>query len=290
MLDTGTVKKITDFVNTKPRTIQEISQCIDKNWRTADRYVERIAQETGMLAVRTFRKGSRGALKIVYFSNVERIASTEFQERLLQRIMLGRKKEDFSPFDIYQYVDPQKRRAFLEVQKEEFAKIEQDVVSLFRSAQQVIMIFSGNLSWANVMQGKTKVIDVLAEIADAKIPIKIVTRVDIASVSNLAKVQQINERLGREAIEIRHVEQPLRCVLVDTRQVRFKETKNPEHYRGSELKEKTFIFYDIYDQEWVEWMQKVFWKMFSTGIPAAKRVETLESIQQICHVGSKKYC
>ena len=68
MLDTKTIKKINDFVYTKPRTIQEIAHLIRKNWRTANNYVDKIAKESGAISVRTFRGGTRGALKIVYWS------------------------------------------------------------------------------------------------------------------------------------------------------------------------------------------------------------------------------
>ena len=60
-------KKITDFVKGKPKTIQEISQHIKKNWRTAERYVEKIEKESGTLSTRIFREGTRGALKVVYW-------------------------------------------------------------------------------------------------------------------------------------------------------------------------------------------------------------------------------
>ena len=73
MLDSKIIKKINNFVYQKPRTIQEISLLIKKNWRTADRYVEQISKEQGTLLVRTFREGTRGALKIVFWNNIEKI-------------------------------------------------------------------------------------------------------------------------------------------------------------------------------------------------------------------------
>lgn len=47
MLDAEIHKKICEFVKSKPRTVQEIAEHIKKNWRTAERYVERISEETG---------------------------------------------------------------------------------------------------------------------------------------------------------------------------------------------------------------------------------------------------
>jgi len=57
MLDSKTIKKIEDFVYTKPRSIQEVSEHIIKNWRTADRYIQEIKKEFGTIETRTFRGG-----------------------------------------------------------------------------------------------------------------------------------------------------------------------------------------------------------------------------------------
>ncbi|MFC1775228.1 hypothetical protein ACFLZN_02845, partial [Nanoarchaeota archaeon] len=269
MLRTSTVKKINDFVYNKPRTVQEIAHAIGVNWRTADRYVERIEKETGTLSIRTFRKGTRGALKIVYWNNIEKIHSSEFQERILQKILSYRKKEDFSPLDIYQYVDEAKRNAFLEPHQDK--TVAQDLETMFRSAQSQILIFSGNLDWATVKQGKTKVIDILEEVLqDKRISLKALSIVDVTSLRNITKFLEINERLGREAVEIRHSEQPLRAVVVDKKNARLKEVKDPKKYECGVLGGKTDIYYEIFDEEWVDWMQKVFWKLFRVGISTKK--------------------
>ena len=288
VLESATTKQIIDFVKRKPCTVDEISKVIHKNWRTADRYVERIAAETGELAVRTFRGGTRGALKIVYHVSAERIASTEFQERILQRILNGRRKEDFAPFDIYQYVEPKLRGAFMEVQDDENAHVDQGLTPLLRGAQHQVLIFSGNLSWANVKEGKTQMLDVLAELAKAGVHIKIVSRVDIATLRNLAKVRQINERFGREVIEIRHSEQPLRCVIVDDKVARFKELLDVTRFKAGELDKHTYVFYEIHDREWVEWLSRVFYVLFRAGIPASRRLEGLNSIQKVALIQGKR--
>ncbi|MBW2996601.1 hypothetical protein KY332_04865 [Candidatus Woesearchaeota archaeon] len=281
MLDNKIIKKVNDFVYSKPRTVQEIALLIRKNWRTANNYVEKIAKEEGTISVRTFRGGTRGALKIVYWNNIEKISSSDFQERLFRKIERGRTKMDFSPFDVYQYVDKNKRSAFIEDQEEETATTKQDMVNTFRSAEKQILFFSGNMSWANLKQGKKKIIDILEELAKNKISMKMLTRVDVASIKNLQKMTAINEAAGREAIEIRHCEQPLRSFIVDNKLARFKEIKNPSDYKKDELRKRTFIFYQIQAEEWIEWLQKVFWNLFRTAIPASKRLKDMNSIQNI---------
>ncbi|MEK6845578.1 MAG: hypothetical protein AABY26_02370, partial [Nanoarchaeota archaeon] len=66
MLDSAITKKIEEVVYAKPRSIQEIAQLLNKNWRTADRYIEEIEKNFGTISTRTFRGGTRGALKIVF--------------------------------------------------------------------------------------------------------------------------------------------------------------------------------------------------------------------------------
>jgi hypothetical protein len=61
MLDRQLIKRIEDFVRTRPRTVDEIAKLLGKNWRTAASYVDRIAQEQGTIATHTFRGGTRGA-------------------------------------------------------------------------------------------------------------------------------------------------------------------------------------------------------------------------------------
>jgi hypothetical protein len=281
MLDSKTTKKIEEFVKSKPRTIQEIAFHIRKNWRTADRYVDRIAEDTGCIATRTFREGTRGALKIAFWQAIDHIHQSSMQHKLYSMIEHGRTKYDFSPLEIYQYVDPKKKRAFLEEQFDEQQVIEHELISHLQSAQRQILFFSGNLSFVNVVQNNTKLIDVLEDLASHNIPIKFLARIDITAIKNLKKLLAINDRLGKEMIEVRHVVQPLRSFIVDSRFLRLKETKIPEHHRPDELGKKTCIFYEIHDTEWVEWLQKVFWSLFRTAVPAQQRLENIEAIQKL---------
>jgi len=281
MLTSQIIKKINDFVYSKPRTVDEIAKHIDMNWRTANRYVERIAEEQGNLGIRTFREGTRGALKVVYWNSIEQIHSTSFQEKLFRIIEIGKKKADFSPFDIYQHVDEKKKSAVIEENADENEESIKRLADILRSAEKQLLFFSGNLSWVNLEKGKTRVFDALEELAKRNVSIKILTRIDIATMNNIKKVLAINERLGRDIIEIRHKEQPLRANIVDDKLARLKEIKNPKDYKQDELKEMTYIFYNIYDKDWVEWLQKVFWNMFASAVPAEKRIKEINAIQKI---------
>jgi hypothetical protein len=279
MLDSKLIKKICDFVYIKPRSIQEIAMHIQKNWRTADSYVDRIITEQGNLSVRTFREGSRGALKIVYWTNVEKIHSNDFQDRLFKKIETAKDKKDFSPFDIYQYVDPNNRRAFLEQQSEYTVTSKQDLISAMRKTEKQLLIFSGNLSWVNAVQDKKKIIDIFEELASRNISIKVLCQVNLESIKNIQKLLELNNKLHKNNIEIRHCEQPFRAFAVDDKFVRFKESRNVENVKKNTG--KTYIFYEISDEEWIEWIQKVFWNLFSTSISAENRIKDIESIEKI---------
>jgi len=255
--------------------VQEVAAGIQRNWRTADRYVTAIAEETGLISMRTFREGSRGALKVVYWNALDRAKGSAHQESLLQRIVHGRRKEDFSPFDIYQFVDPKKREAFFETQ--EFSThpaIRFD--KLFSEAKHQVLFFSGNLSWVELGPNMQKV---LLDLARRKVKIKALTRVDVTSRKNTEAMLNFNRRAGWDAVEVRHCEHPLRAIIVDDDFVCLKEVLHPQHYRETELKQKMFVFYHLCDSEWIQWLQKVFWHLWGQSIDANARLQTLDSVQ-----------
>jgi hypothetical protein len=282
-LESETIKKICDFVKIKPRAIQEVAELIKKNWRTAERYVEKIEQETGCISTRVFREGTRGALKIVYWNAIEDIHSTSFQEELLDAITQGKRKQDFSPFDIYQYVPDKKKKAYVE----DISKIdpdieiseEQDLIGFLRQASRQVLILSGNLSWINSHQGEINILNILRELIKRNISIKVIARVSMIGAENVKKLLAMNKEPGRDMVEVRHRYQPLRAIIVDNKAVKLREIRDPAYYRAGELKKKIEVFYDIYDKDWIEWLQKIFWKMFSNAMPAEKRIKEIELIQ-----------
>jgi len=280
MLEKGVVKQINDFVFQKPRTIQEISHLIGKSWLTTDRYIEKIAAEEGTVSVRTFRGGTKGALKIVYW-NLNPVQASSFQERLMKQIESGRHKSDFSPSEIYQHVDEKKRDAFYITddryhEKENF----DDLKKLLMEAESQILYLSGNLSFCNIGDGKKNIFDVLEFLAGKGVKIKILTRVELPGMDNIKKVLAINEKIGKDMIEVRHCYQPLRVNIIDNKILSLKEVKDPKYFSEGELKESINIIYRIYDEEWIDWMQKVFWNLFRTSVSAEKRIKELGKIRK----------
>ena len=279
MLNQAIIKKIEDFVYQKPRSIQEIAEHIGKNWRTADRYVTEISQSFGTLSVRTFREGTRGALKIVYWSSVDKINHSVFQEQLEKDIMNGKMKSDFSPLDIFQHVPDKNKYAQVKKGKNEVeAGRLRDFENILLQAKKQILFFSGNLSFINYDDGEVNVFEVLEKLIKKGIKVKVVCRVDIVGKKNVEKLLSLNFKYGKELIEIKHREQPLRVTVVDDKIINLKEIKEPTG-RKHELDEKIFIFYTIKDKDWTEWLQKIFWKMFSSSIGVEKRLNEMNKIK-----------
>ncbi len=280
MLNRDIVKKINDFVYQKPRTIQEIALLIKKNWRTANSYIERIEKEEGTISTRTFRQGTKGALKIVFWNQIEKIHSSEFQQRLFNQIQAGRRKEDFSPSEIYQFISNNKKSLKLLKDKEYASKQNfDDFKNLLLSAKSQILFFSGNLTFSNIKYHDEKIQQIIEKLAEKNISTKILTRVEIPGLENIKNILAINDKIGKKIIEIRHCFQPLRTTIIDNKIAVFKEVKDPRDYPKEELTKKIYILYHIHDQEWVEWLQKVFFNLFRTSISVEKRIEDFKNIK-----------
>jgi hypothetical protein len=273
MLNKETIKKINDYVYKEPRTIQEISQLIKKNWRTADSYVEKIKDEEGTLTTKTFRGGTKGALKIVYWNNIEKIHSNSFQERLFSKIENAKDKEDFSPFELFQHIEENKRHA-----RAWYQNSEEDALPKFlRKTEKELLCFSGNLSWINAKG----ILKILEELLKHNTEIRIISRIDIASIKNIQRLIELENKLGKKLIDIRHSEQPLRGFIQDSKITRLTEIKDPNKYRFDELKKQVMIDYEIKDPEWNQWLEKVFFNMFRNSIGYEKRIKDLKTIEKL---------
>ena len=277
MLNSNIVREIEEFVYKKPRSIQEVSLKIKKNWRTADRYLLEIEKEYGTIATRVFRGGTRGALKIAYWAAIEKVSNSVFQKILEEDLMRGKKKEEFSAFDIFQYVDNENKKAQLEYEETENKTSLIDFENFLLQTKKQLLIFSGNLSFINFRNKEVNIFEVFDKLIKKGINMKIVCRVDIAGKENIEKVLALNFKHGKENIEIRHREQPLRAVIMDNKVFRIKEIKEPTG-RKHELSKKSYIFYTIKDKEWTEWLSRIFWKMFSSSMDANKRFQELNKI------------
>lgn len=279
MLDNKTIQEIEKFISTEPRSINEIAQHIQKNWRTVDRYLKQIEEDTGTIKTKTFRGGTRGALKIAYLETPEKISSTKFQEELEKRILESKRKEEFSAFDIFQHVPEKNKKAIIENEINEFSTNLTELIEILKSTKKELKLFSGNLSWINLKKGEINLFNTLEELVKNGIKIKILCRVDLVGIENIKKTLELNYKYGKELIEIRHREHPIRAFVTDNNSMRLKEIKEPTG-RVKELDKKIFIFYTIKDKEWTEWLGKIFTKLFNTSISAEKRLTELSKLRK----------
>lgn len=282
VLDNQTVEKIKSLVYQKPRNINDIAIAIGKNWRTADRYVEEIMQKTGTIKTITFREGTRGALKIVYWNNTEKIYSTDIQEDLFKKIESGINKSDFSPFEIYQYMDSDKRYAYYEEIQDENKydyRIE-NLVPYFESAEKEVYILAGNLAFIHLKYKGKSVFEYMRECVERGIIIKIISYVNIIDLDNIEKILSLNSGLNEKLVEIRHEIMPIRAYIFDNTIAKFGEIAVGQKKKG-QIQNKIALYYEFRDLDWIEWLHKLFWKKFQNAIPSNKRIENIRSIKKL---------
>ncbi len=282
VLDNKTVEKIKSLVYQKPRSINDIATALSKNWRTANRYVEEIMLRTGTIKTRTFRGGTRGALKVVYWNNTEKIYATDVQEKLFKQIELGIEKTDFSPFEIYQYVDAEKRHSYYDLitGEEEYNYNIETLIPYFKSSEREICIFSGNLAFVHLKYKNKPILKYMKACVDRGIIIKIITNINIVDLENVESVIALNAGLKEPLIEIRHGITPLRAYIFDDTIIKLGEVLAGFRKKG-QIQDIIAIYYEIRDLSWIEWLQKLFWKKFQNSVQSNLRVENIKSMRKL---------
>lgn len=254
-------------VHKRPMAIAEIASILGKNWRTADRYVTKIAEETGLIDIHVFREGSQGALKIVY-AKTQLQSQSAYQKSLSNSILQGKDKHNFSALDIVQFckekelyiskTDPPKNSSYY-------------FWDISKSVNEEILVFSGNMSWLT-----DDLVDSLKQMIANGCVIKILTRVDITSIDKLTALLKLNSSVSNDRLFIRYCNQPVRGLIVDSKKCFLKEVFEKERYK--ELKETKYVFTNFTDEEWVSFMKDSFLQLWHSSIDAEKRIELLKEI------------
>ncbi len=271
-------KAVLLFVKREPRTVQEISKLIKRSWVTTDSYLKQIKERTGLLDIKIFRGGTQAALKLVYYTSGDSLLSDDAREKLFLQIKQGRRKQDFDFLDLFQYVQEGKKKIISESYTDPLISKSQKIAELFRSATGTVYCFSGNLSFLNMQEGKVKMPDLLEELLKNKVNFKILARINVASLENVEKLSLLMQKYPGQ-IEIKHCYQPLRGFIVDEKMARFKHEEESDMYKEGELHENTRIFYEIYDQEWVNWLQKIFWNLYRGSIDHSLRIREMGKLR-----------
>ncbi len=254
-------KKIIDFVSLQPRSIDEVAKYINKNWRTANRYIDIIAQE-GLISTKVFREGTRGALKIVYLNHIEK--GNFFMYSLVEEIKQSRYTQEFHAFNIYQFIDKEKKKAYITKKPE--------LKQLIMNSKKELLMFSGNLSLKSLENSRSKLLEMFRDITSKGVIVNILARVDFTSESFIRKLLELGN------ISIRHRLQPLRGFIIDERIAILIDDLESFKHKPKELSKKGYIIYEIHDLEWIEWLKKVFFDMYNSSISADKRLVEMSRI------------
>lgn len=268
--------KIIDFVKRQPRTIQEISKHIGKSWLTADSYVKQIKDTKGVLDTKTYRAGTRGALKIVFYNYSEYVNTDDIKEAIFKKIISSTRKEDFDFMDIFQNVSTKSKKITASDidDPDEYRKMK----NFLEQAAEKVYIFSGNLSFTNLGDRKRKIIDTIEDLLKRKVSVKIICRINLATITNISRISGL-EKEYPNFLEVRHSYQPLRGFIIDGKASRFISEEETRKYKVNELPKNLKIFYDIYDESWNSWLENVFWSIYRSSSECNSRIKELDRIK-----------
>jgi len=269
------IKGVIDFVKKEPKTIQEVSKLINKSWVTTETYLKEIKSKTGAIDIKAFRQGSKSGLKIAYYNHKESASTDQVKEELFRNIKKGREKTDFDFMDLFQLISSKKSK--ISAQKEKGFSETKELIKLFQMAEDHIYCFSGNMSFINLEFNKTRLLNLMETALKRKVHIKILCRVNLASVQNINKLSKLLTNYS-EFLEIRHSYHPLRGFIIDGKLARFKNFEKASKYRGNELEENLLILYELYDESWIIWLEKVFWNIFRTAGDYKTRLTALKKM------------
>ena len=200
---------------------------------------------------------------------------------LLQRIINGRNKGDFSVLDVVQNINQEKRKvSYLSNDYYHSQKNISEFWASLKKAKNQILFLSGNLSFTDIGNKYKEFIELIRSIVKQGVKIFILARVDISDMNKIKELLAINKSGYSGTINIRYAHQPLRCTIIDENTCFLKE--NVDFYTSTPNKDHqsaTFI-YTLTEQEWVEWLAKVFWHLWHGSIDAERRLMVLEEISK----------
>lgn len=274
MLSKTDSEKILQFVKREPCLIQDLSRHLDKSWVTTESYVEKVAKDTGLIRTKSFRSGTKGAIKVVYWNYTESSQSDEVRTKLFERVKTGQTKEDFDPLEAYQHVPHGKGKVLVEMFDSATFASKKSLIDFFNRVESEVLVFSGNLSFLRYPEIKESFAGLLKRGVQAKV----VCRVDIGTLENLKSIEDLLHQFPGQ-VEIRHCRQPVRGFIVDGKTVRLKEERTRADLKAEELSRDIRVLYEIYDSEWVAWFQNVFWYLYRTSVNYTERLSALEKVQ-----------
>lgn len=272
--------RILSAVRSEPRTIAELARILSASWVTAQRYVGRMIDEGEPLGIKRLREGTRGGVNIVFRKAA--LESDPKRSLLAERIISGRHRVDFSPLDLLDLVPRDRWTADrIDRYSENDALVYDRIRADLERASDRIVIFSGNLSFAALERSGVSLRDVLEARAREGVRVSIVCRVELPGLAMIRDVLAINDAVGAEQVRMRVVSQPLRGTVIDGRSAVFTEHLEPSRYREGELSKDTALVYRLQDEDWIAWLEEVFWRLFRGAVAADRRIASLEQVSPL---------
>ncbi len=270
-------ERLIGFIKEQPRSIKEVSNFLGKSWGGTESHLKRIKDRTGLIDIKIFRKGSHGALKVVYYTSHDISRADELRKHLFDLIKSGRKKDDFDFLEVYQFVDDRRKSARIHNLSGEKDFCDHELMRRLRDTRRSLLCFSGNLSFLTMGDDGESICEIFEQLLRRKVHIRVLMRVNIPSLKNLDMIRHLMDKFP-SLLEVRHSFQPLRGFIFDDEIARFKFEEKPENYREGELSQKMSIMYELQDEDWVSWLQNVFWNIYRNSIDHKKRVNEMNKI------------
>lgn len=263
------IHQIIEYVKGEPRTVQDVAKRIGKSWVTTNSYIEKIIKETGQIKIKTFRQGTQGAIKLIYYNYAGSLEEDELKSLISLHITNGRYKTDFDFMDIYQHINDKKKRSHIEKNIHDFEKY---LMNYLEEAQDTVFCLSGNLSFLS-----REVLDSMEKALKRKVHIKILCRITLGSLRNISPLLTLLRKYP-QLLEVRHRFQPLRGFIIDGKAL-FREDEKKSSYREGEIIGDVQIIYEIMDQEWVDWLRQLYWHLYRPASDGVGRMKEFEKLQ-----------
>lgn len=266
--------KILKLIEARPYNINEIASIFKINWRTADRYIEKLKSETGKINTVTFREGTRGALKVVFWKNPHEISDSKRKVLLFEKIRTSTSYHDFYPYMIYKEVPDGKKKAFQEIVSRGNSALRpynsKNLVRYIDGVKNSLLIFAGYLLRAGTPRGVKQLLLSIKRAKDRGVSIKVLSRVDYNNI-------EIVDNLLRIGADVVNVQQPLRGILADEKEVVLLEN-SPIFKDGKLTNKNRLVYYEISDGDYVKLISDLFWDYYRRGVPAKQTIADIQSV------------
>ncbi len=275
-LSESEVQTIIKTVTQEPRTVQEIAQLVDRSWVTTEKYLQEIERQSGIIKLKTFRHGTKAALKVVYATSEHHGVTDAIRQRLENQLLSARQMWDFDFMDLYQFVPAEKKRSYAENAVVEQNEVIDDII-LDRPPQYTNFLFSGNLSCLKSQKNGVSAADLMEADLKNNVYTKILCRITPSTLKNLDLITHLLVKYP-DLIEVRHSYQPLRGFILDDGFARFRTDEQMSGRMEQTAPSTLRLYYEIYDPEWIIWLKSVFWKMWRSSIVLNDRIREINKV------------